>query len=190
MDIFEDYEQNILNPPADYLQLLQQDFNVLAGADMSGLKKIMNIDFDANLFSDLLVKMDIATMANSLEGRSPFLCKELLEYIPTIKDHFKIKGSTTKYLLRELAKKYLPGQLINQPKRGFEIPLKNWVNHELKEIIFDYLNSKDALSRHLIKADFIKSLLNNTTKIAAEKRAKILWTLFSMEVWYKNIYRQ
>ena len=190
VDIFEDYEQNILNPPADYLQLLQQDFNVLAGADMSGLKKIMNIDFDANLFSDLLVKMDIATMANSLEGRSPFLCKELLEYIPTIKDHFKIKGSTTKYLLRELAKKYLPGQLINQPKRGFEIPLKNWVNHELKEIIFDYLNSKDALSRHLIKADFIKSLLNNTTKIAAEKRAKILWTLFSMEVWYKNIYRQ
>ena len=77
---------------------MQDDFNVLAGADMSGLKKIMNIDFDTNLFSDLLVKMDIATMANSLEGRSPFLCKELLEYTPGINDNFKIKGSTTKYL--------------------------------------------------------------------------------------------
>ena len=190
VDIFEDYEQNILNPPGDYLKPIEDDFNLLTASNMSGLKKIMNIDFDTNLFSDLLVKMDIATMANSLEGRSPFLCKELLEYIPTINDNFKIKGSTTKYLLRQLAKKYLPQELINQPKRGFEIPLKNWVNHELKEIICDYLGSNNALNRQFVKAGFTQSLLNNTTKIAAEKRAKILWTLFSMEVWYKKIYLQ
>jgi len=190
VDIFEDYEQYILNPPANYLQPMQEDFTRLAEAGMSGLKKIMNIDFDTNLFSDLLVKMDIATMANSLEGRSPFLCKELLEYIPTINDQFKIKGSTTKYLLRQLAKKYLPAELINQPKRGFEIPLKNWVNHELKEIIHDYVGSNTALSREFVNAGFIQSLLNNSAKIAGEKRAKILWTLFSMEVWYKKIYQQ
>jgi len=190
VDIFEDYDQNILNPPANYLQLLRDDFRLLADADMSGLKKIMNIDFDVNLFSDLLVKMDIATMAHSLEGRSPFLCKELLEYIPGINDNFKIKGSTTKYLLRELAKKYLPEQLINQPKRGFEIPLKNWVNHELKDIIQDYVGSNTALNRRFVKTDFVQSLLNNKIKIAAEKRAKILWTLFSMEIWYKKIYQQ
>jgi len=190
VDIFEDYEQYILNPPANYLQPMQEDFTQLAEAGMSGLKKIMNIDFDTNLFSDLLVKMDIATMANSLEGRSPFLCKELLEYIPTINDQFKIKGSTTKYLLRQLAKKYLPAELINQPKRGFEIPLKNWVNHELKEIIQDYVGSNNALNREFVNAGFIQSLLNNNAKIAGEKRAKILWTLFSMEVWYKKIHQQ
>jgi len=174
VDIFEDYEQYILNPPANYLQPMQEDFTRLAEAGMSGLKKIMNIDFDTNLFSDLLVKMDIATMANSLEGRSPFLCKELLEYIPTMNDQFKIKGSTTKYLLRQLAKKYLPAELINQPKRGFEIPLKNWVNHELKEIIHDYVGSNTALSLEFVNAGFIQSLLNNSAKIAGEKRAKIL----------------
>jgi len=190
VDIFEDYEQYILNPPANYLQPTQEDFTRLAEAGMSGLKKIMNIDFDTNLFSDLLVKMDIATMANSLEGRSPFLCKELLEYIPTINDQFKIKGSTTKYLLRQLAKKYLPAELINQPKRGFEIPLKNWVNHELKEIIQDYVGSNNALNSEFVNAGFIQSLLNNSAKIAGEKRAKILWTLFSMEVWYKKIHQQ
>ena len=190
VDIFEDYEQYILNPPANYLQPTQEDFTRLAEAGMSGLKKIMNIDFDTNLFSDLLVKMDIATMANSLEGRSPFLCKELLEYIPTMNDQFKIKGSTTKYLLRQLAKKYLPAELINQPKRGFEIPLKNWVNHELKEIIQDYVGSNNALNREFVNAGFIQSLLNNSAKIAGEKRAKILWTLFSMEVWYKKIHQQ
>lgn len=190
VDIFEDYQQHILNPPADYLKILQDDFSLVANSNMSGLKKIMNIDFDCTLFSDLLVKMDIATMAHSLEGRSPFLCKELLEYIPAINDHFKIKGRTTKYLLRQLAKKYLPAELIHQPKRGFEIPLKNWVNHELKEIIFDYVGSAGALNRQFTDTHFIQSLLNNTTKIAAEKRAKILWTLFSMEVWYKKIYKQ
>jgi asparagine synthase (glutamine-hydrolysing) len=190
VDIFEDYDQYILKAPENYLQPMQADFDRLSGTEMSGLKKIMNIDFDTNLFSDLLVKMDIATMANSLEGRSPFLCKELLEYIPTINDNFKIKGSTTKYILRQLAKKYLPEQLINQPKRGFEIPLKNWVHHELKDIIHDYVGSTSALNRQFVKEDFVLSLLNNTTKIPAEKRAKILWTLFSMEVWYKKIYKQ
>ncbi len=60
------------------------------------LKKIMNIDFNTNLFNDLLVKMDIATMANSLEGRSPFLSKELLEYAPSMNDKYKIKGKQYK----------------------------------------------------------------------------------------------
>ncbi len=76
----------------------------------------MNLDFDTVLFDDFLVKMDIATMANSQEGRSPFLSKEILEYVPSLPDSYKIKGKTTKYLLRKLAMQYLPAELINQPK--------------------------------------------------------------------------
>ncbi|MFT3682933.1 MAG: asparagine synthase (glutamine-hydrolyzing) [Ferruginibacter sp.] len=189
VDIFEDYEKYLLHPPQDYMRPLQNDFNDIAGTELSGLKKIMNIDFDTSLFSDLLVKMDIATMANSLEGRSPFLCKELLEYVPGLKDNYKINGSKTKYLLRQLAKKYLPAELVNQPKRGFEIPLKSWVNGQLKEMIQDYITSAGALNRQFVNNEFTSSLLNNKAKIAAEKRAKILWTLFCMEVWYKKIYR-
>jgi len=92
--------------------------------------------------------------------------------------------------LRQLGKKYLPEELNNHPKRGFEIPLKNCVNHEHKEIIHDYVGSNTALSREFVNAGFIQSLLNNSAKIAGEKRAKILWTLFSMEVWYKKIHQQ
>lgn len=190
VDIFEDYEKYLLHPPKNYMQLLQDDFNVIAGSEISGLKKIMNIDFDTNLFCHLLVKMDIATMANSLEGRSPFLCKEMLEYAPGLNDNFKINGSKTKYLLRQLAKKYLPAELINQPKRGFEIPLKNWVNNQLKEIIHDYIASQGALNKQMVDEKFTASLLNNKVKMAAEKRAKLLWTLFCMEVWYKKAYKQ
>ena len=188
VDIMEDFENNIIHPPANYLQQMKDDFNVVAGSNISGLKKIMQLDFDTNLFNDLLVKMDIASMANSLEGRSPFLSKELLEYAPGINDSFKIKGSTTKYLLRQLAKKYLPAELINQPKRGFEIPLKKWVDNELKEIIYDYLIAENAISRQFVNPSFINGLLDNNLKIPSEKRAKILWTLFSLEVWYQKVY--
>ena len=114
MDIFEDYQQFIIDPGFDYLQPVKEDFDKIANSNLSGLKKIMNLDFDTNLFSDLLVKMDIATMANSLEGRSAFLSKELLEYIPSFADSYKIKGKTTKYMLRKLAGKYLP-PIINRP---------------------------------------------------------------------------
>jgi asparagine synthase (glutamine-hydrolysing) len=188
VDIFEDFENNIIAPPADYLQMMRQDFDEITDANISGLSKLMNMDFNTTLFSDLLVKMDIASMAHSLEGRSPFLSKELLEYAPGMDDSFKIKGKTTKYLLRQLSKKYLPASLVNQPKRGFEVPLKNWVENELKDIIFDYLSAPNSISKQFVQQQFITKLLKNTVKISAEKRAKILWTLFSLEVWYKKVY--
>ena len=189
VDIMEDYENNLLPPSFDYLKNIRNDFNVITeNKKMSGLQKIMNMDFDTNLFSDLLVKMDIATMANSLEGRSPFMCKDLLEYVPSMSDKFKINGTTTKYLLRDLAKQYLPAELIDQPKRGFEIPLKKWVETELKDMIFDYVGSSNALCNQFVKKDFTERLLNNKVKIPSEKRAKILWMLFSQEVWYRNCY--
>ncbi|MEO6490913.1 MAG: asparagine synthase (glutamine-hydrolyzing) [Ferruginibacter sp.] len=188
VDILEDHEQYIIDPGFDYMQPIRQDFEFIANADLSGLQKIMNMDFNSNLFSDLLVKMDIATMANSLEGRSPFLSKEMLEYVPGMKDDLKIKGRTTKFLLRQLAKQYLPLELISQPKRGFEIPLKNWVNNELRNIIHDHVGAANALNKNIVQPAFIQKLLDNKIKIPSEKRAKILWMLFSMEVWYKRIY--
>ena len=187
VDIFEDFENNI-NANFDYLTTIKKDFDVIASSNMSGSKKIMNMDFDTNLLGDLLVKMDIATMANSLEGRSPFLSKELLEYVPAMNDKYKINGGTTKYLLRNLAKKYLPEALINQPKRGFEIPLKDWVNGQLNDMMNDYIGSSTALNKKFIQQQFVTALLENKIKISQEKRAKILWTIFSMEVWYKKIY--
>lgn len=189
VDIFEGYQEFIINPGFDYLQPVKRDFEKIIDSNLSGLKKIMNLDFDTNLFSDLLVKMDIATMTNSQEGRSPFLSKELLEYIPSISDSYKIKGKITKYALRQLAIKYLPHTLINQPKRGFEIPLKRWIDNELKEIVFDYLSSDKNFYSNFVKPNFVKDILTKKMKIADEKRAKILWTLLSLEIWYKKVYQ-
>ena len=190
VDIFEGYTNHLVQPGSDYMKPAEDLFNLINKSELSGLEKLMNLDFDINLSDDLLVKIDIATMANSQEGRSPFLCKEFLEYIPSLPDKYKIQGKQTKVLLRKLSEKYLPPSLIHQPKRGFEIPLKKWVNHELKEIISDYLHSAENLYSTFIDRHFVSDLLDNKVRISDEKRAKILWTIFSMEVWYKNIYKK
>ena len=92
-------------------------------------------------------------------------------------------------MLRQLAMKYLPDTLIHQPKRGFEIPLKKWIDNELSEQVFDYLSSADNFYQNFVEKKFVTDLLHKKIKIPSEKRAKILWTLLSMEIWYKKIYR-
>lgn len=186
VDIFEGYTQHLMLPGPDYLSQIEADFQEVNQTSLSGLQKLMTLDFKINLFNDLLVKMDIATMVNSQEGRSPFLCKELLEIVPSMPDSYKVRGNTTKLLLRTLAKKYLPPELIHQPKRGFEIPLSSWVNGTLSPMINGYLRSQSAFYPTLIDKSFVENLLARTVSISEEKRAKILWTIFAMEVWYQN----
>jgi asparagine synthase (glutamine-hydrolysing) len=186
VDSFEGFEKYFIkhsNPFSEIKDKIQSaEFKKL-----TGLKKIMNLDFNYLFANDLLVKMDIATMAHSLEGRPPFLSKEILEFAPTLDDKFKINGVTTKFLLRELAKKYLPKELINQPKRGFEVPLRSWIETDLKEITNDYLTGS-TFSETFIKKDFIIKLLENRIKVSPEKRAKMLWTMLALEIWYKKYY--
>ncbi len=181
-DIWEQYEQMLLKPEPFY-------FEAMVSETMSGryseLSKMLMLDFGLILFGDLLPKMDIATMAHSLEGRSPFLSKYMLEFAPRLSDSMKINKTTTKYALRKLAEKYLPSELISQPKRGFEIPLKTWVDSELKENIHDSLQ-KGCYSEFYVERAFIDLLLANKADVPAEKRAKMLWNLYALEVWYRG----
>lgn len=148
------------------------------------LQKMILNDFYLLFGFNLLPKMDIASMANSLETRSPFLSKEILEFGFSLDDKYKIKGTTTKYLLRHLAKDYLPKELINAPKRGFEVPLKTWIFGELRELIFDTLSGKPYVLEY-VKKEFLNDLLQNAK---SEQDAKIIWALFSVEFWKKNFF--
>jgi asparagine synthase (glutamine-hydrolysing) len=181
-DIFEDiyqFDQNRIIDEIDRFVLKIQNSN------LSKLNQMLYSDFNLLLFSDLLIKMDIATMAHSIEGRSPFLSKYMLEFVPSIKDNFKIKGTNTKHILRELSKKYLPTDIIYQPKRGFEVPLVDWVEGDLKDNIFDALD-KHSYSSKFISQSFIDSLLRKKINTSNEKRAKILWSMYCLDVWKNN----
>ena len=185
IDAYEGYENNLMEIKGSFNEIID-DINKYQNYDLSSLQKIMLLDFDFVLPGDFLVKMDIASMANSLETRSPFLGKDILEYAPRLSDGYKIRGLTTKYILRELAKKYLPFELINQPKRGFEAPIKQWVDNELKEVIFDTINN-DTFILNFIKKEFFINLLQKKINISAEKRAKMIWKLFALSVWNKYV---
>jgi asparagine synthase (glutamine-hydrolysing) len=153
----------------------------------SGLAKILLLDFLTLLPDTLLVKMDISTMAFALEGRSPFLSKELLEYVPSLPDKYKISGKQTKPLLRRLATKYLPASLIDQPKRGFEIPLEDWVDGNLKGLIFDYLGGSESYVSQHIENKTLRTLLSKNNSISRPRRARLIWRLLATEIWYKSI---
>lgn len=182
-DIFEDNYSFENNPIISQFKIFIDQ--VLQNKNLSSLKQMLFVDFSALLFCDLLVKMDIASMANSLEVRSPFLSKYLLEFVPGLPDNFKICKLKTKYILRKLAEQYLPQALINQPKRGFEVPLKRWVDFDLKEKIQDALIGTSYVSKYVQK-DFVTKLLKRKIPVSNEKRAKMLWTLFCLEIWFKN----
>ncbi|PRY48308.1 asparagine synthase (glutamine-hydrolysing) [Arcticibacter pallidicorallinus] len=184
-DMMVGFESEFTRKPL--LSDISSDLKDIANLPVSSLKKLLLMDFQTILFSGLLPKMDIATMAHSLEGRSPFLAKEVLEFAPSLYDEFKIKNIRTKTLLRDLAKKYLPDSLINQPKRGFEVPLKGWMDNELKEIVNSYLRSPGALYPEFINRSFVERLMDRKVKISDEKRAKILFCIFSLEVWHANL---
>ncbi len=180
------YEDAFTFPKSDILFALSHFIEkILHDPTLTPLSQMLYLDFNILLFCDLLVKMDIATMSNSLEGRSPFLSKYMLEFAPTLPDHYKVNGTTTKVVLRELAKKYLPPSLIQQPKRGFEVPLKKWIDEDLRAPIFDSLRS-GCYAENFIDRKFIQALLANKIKVSSEKRAKILWGLFCLEVWHKH----
>ena len=185
VDLMVGFEDQFLRKPE--LKQMRETLNNIKALPISSLSKLLLADFKSILLGDLLPKMDIATMASSLEGRSPFLSKEMLEFAPLMNDECKIKGTSTKFILRELSKKYLPSELVNQPKRGFEIPLKNWVNGILKDVIGDYISSTDNMYSNFISKDFVQNLLANKVQISQEKRAKILFCLLGLEVWYQNL---
>ena len=185
-DLFAGFSDAFVQPPG-----LRGISRMLAGITempVSPLKKILLADFNALLFSDLLPKMDIATMAHSLEGRSPFLSKELMEFAPSLPDHLKIQKGMTKFLLRTLAQQYLPAELTAQPKRGFEIPLKQWMDGELKEMTMDYLTgSAGAVFPEYIRVGFVRNLLAKKVAVSDEKRAKMLFALLALEIWHRHV---
>ena len=165
---------------------LEKTIRSIYGKNISDLRKIMMADFETILPYILLKKIDISSMQNSLEGRSPFLSKDILEFAPSLPDRFKIKGRTTKYILRKLAAKYLPVGNEKLPKKGFEVPIIEMVDKTLQPILKDYLNSSNCLYKEVLDAKYVEKLVDDKIDMSKDKRAKILFGILTMEIWYRN----
>ncbi len=130
--------------------------------------------------SDLyLPKVDRASMAASLEVRSPFMDKDLIEFCAKIPSAEKLRGFQTKSLLREIAKDFLPKEVVSLPKKGFGIPLREWLTESLQPLAAEYL------SLEKIKKDGILNF-RTVDEIIKSKNAAGVWKLLAFQIWKEN----
>ncbi|MDC0325431.1 asparagine synthase (glutamine-hydrolyzing) [bacterium] len=185
-DYFDQHEiQRNLNFKSNYLTKNDIANNHQSILLNSGLNYYQPLDFMVGMSDCLLVKLDMCTMANSLEARCPFLDYELIKYVIGCNRNRLSNIFETKKQLRILSKKFLPSQIVSAPKKGFEIPLKNWMNNELKEMRLDICLENNNLLFDLFDKKYIKSIVNSSNKTTDKENYKLQWLLFMLANWNK-----
>ncbi len=146
-------------------------------------------DFATYLPEDLMTKVDIATMAVSLEGRSPFLDHVLLELSAQIPFELKLRGTNNKkYILKESLRGLVPDEVMDRPKMGFGVPIDHWFRHELKNYAYaKLLQDGELVRRNIVRREAVKQLLDqhSETKI---NFAPHIWALLTLELWFEEYF--
>jgi asparagine synthase (glutamine-hydrolysing) len=146
------------------------------------ITKLQYLDLKLYFQESILVKVDRASMACSLEVRAPFLDYELVEFVMGLPSRWKLKGLTSKYILKKIMANWLPDEVINRPKKGFGVPIAKWVNGPLKGLFEDLL-SPDRIKREgFLNPAYVSNLLQNHLVLNKDNR-KQLWTLLVWELW-------
>lgn len=167
-------------------------FSTLAdGKSVSSSHPILQIvmeNMKTYLPDDLLIKADRCSMQASLEARAPFLDHKLVEYAATIPFNLKLKGSTTKHILKESARGLLPDEIIDRKKHGFGVPLGAWLRNDISPVR-DILLSQSARERSLLNMTVVERLI---TEHESGKRDhnRQLWTLLTLEEWHRQFIDQ
>jgi len=136
---------------------------------------------------ELLMKQDQMSMATSVESRVPFLDHKLVEFTCRLPERLKLRGSTTKYILREAMKGVLPEPILSRPKMGFPVPIGAWFRRGYASIIDEYVLSERALSRGLFAPEFVRSLVHRHQN-GGENHSERLWALVNFEIWQRQFF--
>jgi len=144
----------------------------------------LDVDVRTYLPEDLLVKVDIATMAHGLEARSPFVDHEVMEFCASLPSDLKLRGTVKKYLLKQAAGRFLPASIIDRPKMGFGVPIDHWFRHELTELARDTLLGPTAARRGYFHLDMVRRLLDEHIA-GTHHRQYQLWNLLVLELWHR-----
>ncbi|GDX24916.1 asparagine synthetase B [Actinomycetes bacterium] len=183
-----------LTQPHELLTLLNPNFqtktaetayiNQFNHGQISSFDRMIRSDFDAYLPGDLLVKVDIATMANSLELRSPMLDVNVVEWGVSLPRKYKIKGFETKHILKDVARSLVPANLIDRPKMGFGIPRADWLRTGMKEMVIDTLTDTTATQRGWLNPIEVKKVID--IHMAGEDKDSIIWPILMLELWART----
>jgi asparagine synthase (glutamine-hydrolysing) len=147
---------------------------------------LTRLDQSTYLPEDLLVKVDIASMANSLEARSPFLDYRLFEWAATLPTSLRLNGEVSKYVLRLAMAEKLPPSTLRGPKRGFGVPVASWLRTDLRPLLEDAVLAPRALQRGYFHPGELRRLVAEHVTGRAD-HSKPLWALLMLELWHQQL---
>jgi len=148
-------------------------------------EKFMRQDMEFYLQDNMLVKVDRASMAYSLEVRVPYLDHHVAEFMARVPINLKYRGKNSKYLLKKVGSKYLPDEIINRSKKGFGIPIAKWICGPLRSVFIELFSKPDSFIKTYFNEQFVNRLLDDHLNYKSDNR-KLLWTLFTLENWYEK----
>ncbi len=156
--------------------------NAYISKSLESFQGMMYLDIVTYLPDDILVKLDRATMSVALEGRDPFLDHKIVEYTSKLPLEYKYHNGTSKYLLKQILKKYIPVELYERPKKGFGAPIYEWFKNDLKPLYQEYLDPEKIKKDNIFEYKEITRIMNsyyNNEGINPHK----LWFLLVFQMW-------
>ena len=146
--------------------------------------KMLYTDLMTRMPDHLLVIADRMTMAHSLEGRAPLVDHKLVEYAATLPAEFKLKGTKLKYVLKQVAGRYLPDSLIHRPKQGFGFPIAMWMRTELAPLLKNLLLQSRFVELGIFERRYLSQLVDEHLSGKADHNFR-LWIWLNLELWYR-----
>jgi asparagine synthase (glutamine-hydrolysing) len=149
------------------------------------IERMQFLDINFYMAEDILTKVDRAAMAVSLETRAPFLDPRVAQFAASIPLEYKLKGNKGKYILKKAVENLLPKTILQRPKKGFGIPIAEWLKGRLNPLLHDLLAPERLKTQGLFNPDFVQKLIGEHEKGTASHH-KQLWTLLVFQLWLDN----
>lgn len=149
------------------------------------IEKMQFLDLNFYMAEDILTKVDRASMAVSLEVRAPFLDPRIAQFAASIPLEYKLKGNKGKYILKKAVEPLLPKNILHRPKKGFGVPIAEWLKGRLNPLMHELLAAKRLKEQGLFDANFVQKLIKEHETNAASHH-KQLWTLLVFQLWQEN----
>lgn len=181
-------DELLCEPPSPAARSETEEVTAAPWREASGrgrLDVLLETDVNTYLPGDLLTKMDIATMAHSLEARSPLLDPEVMQFAASLPAKYKARLASKKWILRRAYRGRLPDQVLDGKKRGFGVPLGAWFRGELRDFTRAVLLDPVSLNRDLIQPAPVRALLDQHDRGGADRSMQI-WALLMLELWHRE----
>src|SRR6266568_4250650 len=162
---------------------LTSEFRAVSDLDVRA--QLQYVDVRAYLANDILVKVDKASMFNSLETRAPLLDQYLVEYVASLPSTLRTRNGVLKYLLKKVAADLLPAEILTRRKQGFGVPIKHWFRGDLNGYAHELLLSTRARQRGILDPQFISKMLKAHTSTRLVNQSEAIWALLCLELWFQ-----